>query len=147
MMLTICQKHSFGYVQFDTIDAARRAIEALHGRVFQGRIATVQFAQASFNMRPALNPCTRTLYIGNLAFEMTDRDLNEIFKDLDNLIDVRVSVDRRTGKPRGFAHAEFTNSESAKKAFEIISKRAPYGRRLRVAYAEAKRNERSVPAE
>ena len=74
-----------------------------------------------------------------MPFEMTDRDINELFRDIVNVIDVRVSVDRRTGIFRGVVHAEFINVESARAAFEILSRKAPYGRKLRLDYSQSNR--------
>ncbi|GKZ25640.1 hypothetical protein AbraCBS73388_001284 [Aspergillus brasiliensis] len=127
----------YGYVQFDSIDAAQRAVDALNMRLFEGRRVTVQFAQNNVYHRRQLNAPTRTLYIGNLPFEMTDRDLNELFKDIQNVVDVRVAVDRRTGQARGFAHAEFVSTSSAKAAMAILENKLPYGRRLRLDYSKA----------
>ncbi|GFF38677.1 31 kDa ribonucleoprotein, chloroplastic [Aspergillus udagawae] len=128
----------FAYVHFDSIDAARRCVEAMHLQNYEGRRVSAQYASSGGGTRP-LQPVSKTLYLGNLSFEMTDRDLNELFKDIDNVIDVRVSVDRRTGQPRGFAHAEFLDVESAQKAFEILSAKAPFGRRIRVDYSNTNR--------
>lgn len=139
----------FAYVHFDSVDAATRAIEAMHMQVYEGRRVTAQYASSKGSTRP-VQPVSKTLYLGNLSFEMTDRDLNELFRDIDNVIDVRVSIDRRTGHPRGFAHAEFLDTESAQKAFEILSQKAPYGRRLRVDYSATNRRGsriREVPDE
>ncbi|KAB8238504.1 hypothetical protein ETB97_001096 [Aspergillus alliaceus] len=136
----------FGYVQFDTVDSARRAIEAMHMRVFEGRRVLVQFALNNVSSRRILKPASKTIYIGNLPFEMTDKDLNDLFRDVINVIDVRVSVDRRTGMPRGFAHAEFINAESARVGIEILSKKAPYGRKLRLDYSHTNRKADRVEA-
>lgn len=81
------------------------------------------------------NEPTKTLFIGNLAFEMSDADLNKLFRDVRNVIDVRVAIDRRTGQPRGFAHADFIDVESATKAFEQLTDKEIYGRKLRVDYS------------
>ena len=70
-----------------------------------------------------------------MSFDMTDRDLNALFKDIRNVIDVRVAVDRRTGQPRGFAHAEFIDVASAKAAYDILENKAPYGRKLRLDFS------------
>ncbi|GAB1203543.1 hypothetical protein APSETT445_002179 [Aspergillus pseudonomiae] len=129
----------FGYVQFDAIDSARRAIDAMHMRVYEGRRVVVAFAQNNIDQHRNLRPVSRTIYIGNMPFEMTDRDINELFRDIVNVIDVRVSVDRRTGIFRGFVHAEFINVESARAAFEILSRKAPYGRKLRLDYSQSNR--------
>ncbi|GMG08737.1 unnamed protein product [Aspergillus oryzae] len=116
-----------------------RAIDAMHMRVYEGRRVIVAFAQNNIDQHRNLRPISRTLYLGNLPFEMTDRDINELFRDIVNVIDVRVSVDRRTGMFRGFAHAEFINVESARAAFEILSRKAPYGRKLRLDYSQTNR--------
>src|SRR5436190_22565852 len=117
----------------------------MHMTIFEGRRVVVQFAQTSLVAnRPKLskpNSPTRTLFIGNMSFDMTDRDLNALFKDIRNVIDVRVAVDRRTGQPRGFAHAEFIDVESAKAAFEILEDKAPYGRKLRLDFGHTNKNE------
>ncbi|RHZ57794.1 uncharacterized protein CDV56_105572 [Aspergillus thermomutatus] len=129
----------FAYVQFDTVDAARRAIEGMHLQIYEGRRVTAQYATSNADGVKPVQPVSKTLYLGNLSFEMTDRDLNDLFKDIHNVIDVRVSIDRRSGQPRGFAHAEFLDIESAQKAFEILSRKAPYGRQIRVDYSHTNR--------
>lgn len=132
---------SFGYVRFDSLDAARNAIGAMHMQVFEGRRLALNFARANFpaavERQNEPKAPTRTIYIGNIPFEMTDRELNDMFKDLHNLIDVRVAVDRRTGQPRGFCHAEFVDVESAQAARERLSGLAPYGRKLRLDYSQS----------
>lgn len=82
-----------------------------------------------------MNEESKTLFIGNLAFEMSDQDLNKLFKDIKNVVDVRVAIDRRTGQPRGFAHAEFTDIESAVAACAQLSNQECFGRKLRVDYS------------
>jgi hypothetical protein len=132
---------SFGYVKFDSVDAARNAIGAMHMQVYEGRRLALNFAQSNFpstSTSPGETSVpTRTIYVGNIPFEMTDRELNDMFKDMYNLIDVRVAVDRRTGQPRGFCHAEFVDVDSAKAAFEKLSQMAPYGRKLRMDYSQS----------
>lgn len=83
------------------------------------------------------NEPSKTLFIGNLAFEMSDADLNKLFRDIDNVIDVRVAIDRRTGQPRGFAHADFIDVDSAVKALSFLQGKDVHGRSLRVDYSAA----------
>jgi nucleolin len=66
---------------------------------------------------------------------MSDADLNKLFRDIRNVIDVRVAIDRRTGQPRGFAHADFVDVESAAKGMETLKGQEIYGRRLRVDFS------------
>jgi len=68
---------------------------------------------------------------------MSDKDLNNLFRDIRNVMDVRVAVDRRTGQPRGFAHADFTDIASATKAKEVLDSKTIYGRQLRVDFSQS----------
>lgn len=72
-----------------------------------------------------------------MSFEMSDKDLNDLFREVRNVIDVRVAIDRRTGQPRGFAHADFIDVDSAVKAAELLSGKEIYGRKLRVDFSES----------
>lgn len=113
-------------------------------QVFEGRNLVVQFhrAKANANTRSTggkfeANPPSKTLFIGNMSFEMSDKDLNDLFRDIRNVLDVRVAIDRRTGQPRGFAHADFIDVASATLARETLKEKTLYGRRLRVDYSKA----------
>jgi nucleolin len=91
--------------------------------------------QAATRREQKPNPPSKTLFIGNLAFEMSDADLNKLFRDIRNVIDVRVAIDRRTGQPRGFAHADFVDVDSAMNGLKVLQDKEIYGRRLRVDYS------------
>jgi RNA recognition motif-containing protein len=111
----------------------------MHSTILEGRHVVVHYARTHFNYKRASYPPTETLFIGSLPLEMTDRDLQDLFHDVKNLIDVRIPVDRRSGMPRGFAHAEFISTEAAMQAMEILAMKRPYGRKLGVSFAERKR--------
>lgn len=83
------------------------------------------------------NEPSKTLFIGNMSFEMSDKDLNDLFREVRNVVDVRVAIDRRTGQPRGFAHADFIDADSAAKAKEHLEKKEIYGRKLRVDFSKS----------
>ena len=48
-----------------------------------------------------------------------------------------MAIDRRTGQPRGFAHADFVDVPSAEKAKAVLEAKVVYGRELRVDYSAA----------
>lgn len=139
-MLTL---FSFGYIDFDTVEAATAAIEAMHNQIYEGRQAIVQYARFSSSEIEAKqsteakprNAPSKTLFIGNLSFEMTDRDMNALFKGIRNVIDVRVAIDRRTGQARGFAHADFIDVKSAMDALKILETKETYGRKLKIDFS------------
>jgi nucleolin len=119
-------------------------------QVFEGRNLVVQFHRPKTNTSTntnsraggasggfAYNPPSKTLFIGNMSFEMSDKDLNDLFRDIRNVMDVRVAIDRRTGQPRGFAHADFIDVASATKARELLQDKTIYGRQLRVDFSKS----------
>ena len=82
-----------------------------------------------------------------MSFEITDRDLSNLFRGVRNVIDVRVAIDRRTGQPRGFAHADFIDVKSAMEAMKVLAEKEIYGRKLKVdfSYSSAGRAPRNDP--
>lgn len=139
---------SFAYIDYSTQEAADDAVKRLNMQLFEGRRVTVQYAARPSspvdgdNLRRSQprNPPSKTLFIGNMSFEMTDRDLSNLFRGIRNVIDVRVAIDRRTGQPRGFAHADFTDVKSAMDAMKLLQEKEIYGRRLRVDYSYSSNN-------
>ena len=125
---------SFAYVEYGALEEAAEAIEAMHMAPFLGRRLNVQYVNRT-DMRVKNNPESKTLFIGNLSFNTTDEDLNELFKDIGGCVDVRVAMDRRTGQPRGFVHVDFSDVESAVKAKEQLAGTQLYGRQIRIDYS------------
>lgn len=129
----------FGYVQFADLETATKACEELNNTVFSGRRLNVQYLAKPQNNKMGPNPPSKTLFIGNMNYEMTDEDINELFKDIKNCLDVRVAMDRRTGQPRGFAHADFADVDSAVAAREKLMGRIFFGRALRIDFSASDR--------
>ncbi|KAF2467447.1 RNA-binding domain-containing protein [Lindgomyces ingoldianus] len=139
----------FAYVEYENISDAQAAVENLDMQVFEGRNLVVQFhrpksAKKTFGEFPA-NPPAKTLFIGNMSFEMSDKDLNDLFRDIRNVMDVRVAIDRRTGQPRGFAHADFIDVASATRAREVLKTKVIYGRQLRVDFSKSGTQQQREP--
>ena len=134
----------FGYVDFENVADAQAAIDSLNMQVFEGRNLVVQFHRPKEHSRTLSttgkfepNEPSKTLFIGNMSFEMSDKDLNDLFREIRNVMDVRVAIDRRTGQPRGFAHADFVDVASATRAKEILQDKTIYGRQLRVDFSKS----------
>ncbi|KAK7521670.1 RNA binding domain-containing protein [Phyllosticta citriasiana] len=127
----------FAFVTYDTHEAAVQAAKDKHQAVMDGRRLSVYVQDARPRRESARgdSPPSKTLFIGNLSYEMTDKDLNDLFRDIRNVLDVRVAVDRRTGMPRGFAHADFIDVISATKAKEILEGKSIHGRSLKIDYS------------
>ena len=134
--------YRFGYVEFDNAESAENAIQMFNLQSFEGRRLTVQPtlprgrpARRESRYGDSNNPPSKTLFIGNMAFDLTDKDLNNLFREVKNVVDVRVAIDRRTGQPRGFAHADFVDVGSAQKAKLELENKNVNGRYLRVDFS------------
>ena len=71
----------FGYVEFAEQSAADNAVRELDQKVFQGRRMAVQFhvrreRKAAWQRDSRPKPASKTLFIGNMSYQMSDRDLN-----------------------------------------------------------------------
>jgi nucleolin len=145
---------SFAYVEYQSIPDAQSAVDNLDMQVFEGRNLVVQFHRQKANSNRGgpnasatgtVNPPSKTLFIGNMSFEMSDKDLNDLFRDIRNVMDVRVAIDRRTGQPRGFAHADFIDVASAVRAQAVLKEKVIYGRQLRVDFSKSATQQGRAP--
>jgi len=51
------------------------------------------------------------LYVGNLAFETTENDLQDLFEQHGKVLDVSLITDRTTGRSRGFAFVTMADAD------------------------------------
>ncbi|MGB8297157.1 MAG: RNA-binding protein [Polyangia bacterium] len=77
----------------------------------------------------------KRLYVGNLAYSVTEADLREVFTEAGNVADVKVVLDRESGRPRGFAFVEMSTDDEAAKAMQTLNGREIQGRAISVSEA------------
>jgi RNA recognition motif-containing protein len=76
------------------------------------------------------------LYVGNLSYNVTEQELRDVFAEGGrNVAEVKVVLDRDTGRPRGFAFVEMSSEADASSAIEQLSGRAIQGRPISVSEA------------
>ena len=90
------------------------------------------------------NSNTMKLYVGNLSFETTENDLQDLFEQHGQVNEVRLMMDRMTGKSRGFAFVTMNDDAQAKAAMSALNGREVNGRALTVNEARP-REERPRP--
>jgi RNA recognition motif-containing protein len=76
------------------------------------------------------------LYVGNLPFEVSELDLQELFAAQGEVVSAKVITDRETGRPRGFGFVEMARAEDAQKAIQGLDGRDFKGRNLKVNAAQ-----------
>ncbi len=78
------------------------------------------------------------LYVGNLSFETTENDLQDLFEQHGKVTDVAFMMDRTTGRSRGFAFVSFADSNEANAAIAAFNGKEVQGRTLTVNEARAR---------
>jgi len=127
-------------VTFTSSQEAQKAVDEAHGALFAGRRLAVNFAAKRPTAERTPHEPSPTLFVGNLSYDVTDRELNALFRPLKNIRDVRVAIDRRTGQPRGFAHADFTDVDSAVIGKRKLEGQQIRGRELKLDFSHSSRN-------
>lgn len=83
----------------------------------------------------------KRLYIGNLSWDTTEDTLQAVLSEGGRTVqDLHIAVDRETGRPRGFAFAEFASDSEAQEAIQQLDGMNLDGRNLRVNEAQERQN-------
>uniref|UniRef100_A0A8C7FJV4 Polyadenylate-binding protein n=1 Tax=Oncorhynchus kisutch TaxID=8019 RepID=A0A8C7FJV4_ONCKI len=134
----------YGFVHFETQEAANRAIDTMNGmllndrKVFVGHFKSHKERQAEFGAKAMK---FTNVYIKNFGDDYSDEKLQEVFSAFGRTLSVRVMMDER-GRSRGFGFVNYENHEDAQRAVEEMNgKELVPGRVLYVGRAQ-KRMER-----
>jgi RNA recognition motif-containing protein len=76
------------------------------------------------------------LYVGNLPYETTESDLQELFGRAGQVNTVNIMRDRATGQARGFAFVEMSDAEGARRAISELDQHKMGSRSLTVNEAK-----------
>jgi RNA recognition motif-containing protein len=82
------------------------------------------------------SPVTKKLYVGNLTYETTDSDLQNLFGPFGTVQSAQVIMDRDTGRSKGFGFVEMNSGEEAQAAINGLHEHEINGRRLNVNEAK-----------
>ena len=75
------------------------------------------------------------LFVGNLSFNTTENDLQDMFAAHGTVTEANLMMDRATGKPRGFGFVTMSTAEEAQKALAALNGQDVGGRALTVNIA------------
>src|SRR4051812_2845614 len=82
------------------------------------------------------------LYVGNLSFQTSSQDLEQMFAGIGAVESASVVEDRETGRSRGFGFVEMASQEDGEKAIAELNGSDQGGRQIKVNEAKP-REERS----
>jgi len=83
---------------------------------------------------------SKKLYVGNLAFQTTTQDLQQLFGQAGSVESAQIIEDRDTGRSKGFAFVEMSTEDEAAAAIEQFNGKEVGGRALKVNEARPKEN-------
>lgn len=92
----------------------------------------------------------RRVYVGNLSYETTESDLEELFKGVGAVRRIEIVYNRNTHRSKGYGFVEMLDIDEAKRTVEVLHDQFFMGRKLTVSGAksqehEAAESEESVP--
>src|SRR5215210_9073243 len=76
------------------------------------------------------------LYVGNLSFDTTTQDLEQMFGESGTVQSASIIEDRETGRSRGFAFVEMSSKEEGQAAIQQFNGHEVGGRALNVNEAK-----------
>ena len=80
----------------------------------------------------------KKLYVGNLAYTVTDQALEQLFAAHGTVQSAQVIMDRDTGRSKGFGFVEMSNDNEARAAIAALNLKEVDGRALTVNEARPK---------
>jgi RNA recognition motif-containing protein len=81
---------------------------------------------------------TMNLYVGNLLFDVAENDLKSLFEPFGQVTEVRLIMDKFTGKSKGFGFIEMPSKDEAQKAIAALNGKDMNGRAITVNEAKPK---------
>ena len=70
------------------------------------------------------------IYVGNLSWQMTDDDLNNLFAQYGTVTSAKILKEKNTGRSKGFGFVEMEDEEAAKAAIAALNESEVQGRKL-----------------
>ena len=78
----------------------------------------------------------KKIYVGNLAFSVTDDELQQAFASFGTIMSARVVMDKMSGRSKGFGFVEIEDDSAADTAIEKMNGQTIGGRAVRVSEAK-----------
>ncbi len=87
---------------------------------------------------------TQKLYVGNLNFDATEDQVRQLFGEYGQVEEVKIVMDRFSGRSRGFAFVRMDSSDSAGKAKEALNGQPFQGKALVIDWARTEQRDRPM---
>jgi RNA recognition motif-containing protein len=87
------------------------------------------------------------VYVGNLSYDVTEQDLQELFKGVGPVRNVEIVYNRTTHRSKGYGFVQMLNMDDAIRTVEVLHDQPFMGRKLTVSGAKARELEEKEDSE
>ncbi len=94
-----------------------------------------------------MNQQNQKLYVGNLNFDANEEQVRELFGAFGDVQEVKIVMDRFSGRSRGFAFVRMESAESANKAKDSLNGQPFQGKALVIDLARTEQRDRPAMGE
>lgn len=94
-----------------------------------------------------MNQQNQKLYVGNLNFDANEDQVRELFGSFGEVQEVKIVMDRFSGRSRGFAFVRMESSDSAGKAKDSLNGQPFQGKALVIDWARTEQRDRPAMGE
>lgn len=84
----------------------------------------------------------KKLFVGSLSYDVTDFDLEDLFKQYGEVLSAKVILDKYTSRSRGFGFVEMSSDGSAQSAMDALNGAEVKGRTINVSFAKEREDDR-----
>lgn len=78
-----------------------------------------------------------TLYVGNISYSMKEDELKKAFGQFGEVVSVKIIIDKRTGKSKGYGFVEMGSDAAANEALNGMNGKELAGRNVKVNKANS----------
>ena len=82
------------------------------------------------------------IYVGNLSYEVNEKDLKELFEGFGQIESVKIIKDNYTGRSKGFGFVEMSDNADAQSAINGLNDKELKGRTMKVNKARPRTENR-----
>jgi len=72
-----------------------------------------------------------SIYVGNVAWAISEQELGDAFAQHGQVNNVKIILDRETGRPRGFGFVEMSDPDTAARTIAAMNGATIGGRQIR----------------
>lgn len=115
------ESRGFGYVQYDNVDSAKKAIAELDGTEIDGLKISVLIHSKKENREGLQSERYTNLFLQNLPHDYKQEQLRDLFKSYGDILSVEL------GSKPGHGYVNFKDHNDAKKALEAVNMKVKLG--------------------